>query len=220
MAESSQEAEPPAESGNWSRVGWVRYFFADDRWEWSDEVARIHGYEPGAVTPTTDVVMSHKHPEDRPKIAALLAEIRDTREAFSTRHRIIDTRGQVHHVVVVGNQLRDDAGDVIGSDGFYIDLTQDVRATQQQISQDVGGIAARRSAIEQAKGMLMLIYAIDETAAFDLLRWRSQQTNVKLRDLAQQISIDFLSVAHDDRMPTRSVYDSLLMTAHQRLAQP
>ena len=41
--------------------------------------------------------------------------------------------------------------------------------------------------IEQAKGMLMAIYGIDAAAAFDLLKWRSQETNVKLRSLAEQI---------------------------------
>jgi AmiR/NasT family two-component response regulator len=41
--------------------------------------------------------------------------------------------------------------------------------------------------IEQAKGMLMLAYGLGAVAAFDLLRWRSQETNVKLRRLARQI---------------------------------
>jgi len=48
-------------------AGWFRFYFAnegEERWEWSPETARIHGYEPGTVTPTTDLVMSHKHPED------------------------------------------------------------------------------------------------------------------------------------------------------------
>src|SRR3546814_2399380 len=45
------------------RVGSFRYFRGEDRWEWSDTVARIHGYAPGQVTPTTALVMSHKHPD-------------------------------------------------------------------------------------------------------------------------------------------------------------
>lgn len=203
--------------GEWSRVGWVRYFFTDDRWEWSDEVARMHGYEPGTISPTTELVLSHKHPDDRQEIADLLARIRSTREPFSSRHRIRDVDGRVHHVVVVGNQLRDDDGEIVGSHGFYVDLTGEVATAQEQVSHEVEDIAARRSAIDQAKGMLMMIYSIDEDAAFDLLRWRSQETNVKLRDLAQQITADFLAVPHDGAMPARSVYDGLLMTAHLRV---
>nr|WP_235435855.1 PAS and ANTAR domain-containing protein [Mycobacterium sp. EPa45] len=194
----------------------MRYFFDDDRWEWSDEVARMHGYEPGTVTPTTELVFSHKHPDDRDEIRDLLNRVRQTREAFSTRHRIRDRHGRVHHVVVVGNQLRDEAGEIIGSDGFYIDLTGDVRTAQEQVSHEVEDIAARRSPIDQAKGMLMMVYSIDADAAFDLLRWRSQESNVKLRDLAQQITADFLGAAHNGVMPARTVYDELLMTAHLR----
>jgi PAS domain S-box-containing protein len=214
---SGRTDEERNNGGEWSRVGWVRYFFTDDRWEWSDEVARMHGYQPGTVTPTTELVLSHKHPEDRQDVADLLARIRNTREAFSSRHRIRDVDGRVHHVVVVGNQLRDDDGEVVGSHGFYVDLTGEVATAQERVSHEVEDIAARRSAIDQAKGMLMMIYSIDEDAAFDLLRWRSQETNVKLRDLAQQITIDFLGVPHDGAMPARSVYDGLLMTAHLRV---
>ena len=49
----------------------------------------------------------------------------------------------------------------------------------------VARIAERRSGIEQTKGMLMLVFGIDEPTAFDLLRWRSQDANVKLRPLAE-----------------------------------
>ncbi len=32
-------------------IGRFQYFLADQRWVWSDEVARMHGYEPGQVEP-------------------------------------------------------------------------------------------------------------------------------------------------------------------------
>jgi hypothetical protein len=59
-----------------ARVGSYRFFFADEHWEWSPEVQRMHGYEPGTVTPTTELVLSHKHPEDRSQVAAILDDIR------------------------------------------------------------------------------------------------------------------------------------------------
>ena len=78
--------------GEPQRVGWFRLYFDDERWEWSPEVQRMHGYEPGTVKPTTRLVLSHKHPEDYEQVAATLDEIRRTHEPFSTRHRIIDVR--------------------------------------------------------------------------------------------------------------------------------
>ena len=65
--------------------------------------------------------------------------------------------------------------------------------------------------------MLMAIYGIDAAAAFDLLKWRSQETNVKLRPLAEQIVADFSAVAHHEALPARSVYDNLLLTAQERI---
>jgi len=47
------------------RVGSFRYLRAEDRWEWSDAVAHMHGH----ALPTTALVMSHKHPDDAAYVA-------------------------------------------------------------------------------------------------------------------------------------------------------
>jgi len=203
-------------AGGPQRVGWFRYYFDDDRWEWSPQVEKMHGYLPGSVTPTTDMVLSHKHPDDYRQIADTLSLIRQTRQAFSTRHRIIDVEGRLHHVVVVGDLLRADDGAVIGTHGYYIDISRSERARQDQVTAEVTRIAENRSAIEQTKGMLMVIYGIDEPTAFELLKWRSQETQVKLRRLAEQVVTDFTSLRHNGTMPPRATYDNLLLTAHLR----
>ena len=46
---------------------------------------------------------------------------------------------------------------------------------------------ASRAVIEQAKGVLMAVRGIDEHAAFDWLRMTSQNRNVKLRSIAEQV---------------------------------
>ena len=203
--------------GEPQRVGWFRFYFADERWEWSPQVERMHGYEPGTVHPTTDLVLSHKHPDDYGQVAATIDEIRRTSGAFSTRHRIVDTHGDVHHVVVVGDQLFDSDGTVIGTHGFYVDVTPSMQeAHDERVSEAVAEIAEARGAIEQAKGMLMLLYRINADSAFELLKWRSQETNTKLRALAEQIVKDFLELQYDEVLPARIVYDRLLLTAHLR----
>jgi hypothetical protein len=201
------------------RVGWFRFYFADQRWEWSPQVQRMHGYEPGTVEPTTELVLSHKHPDDYGQVAATLEDIQRTSGAFSTRHRIVDTRGELHYVVVVGDQLYDDDGAVVGTHGFYVDVTPSLaREKQELIDEAVSEIAESRGVIEQAKGMLMLVYRITPDTAFELLRWRSQETNVKLRVLAEQIVADFLALDYDTALPARGAYDRLLLTAHSRVA--
>jgi PAS domain S-box-containing protein len=199
------------------RVGSFKFFFADERWEWSPQVERMHGYEPGTVRPTTDLVLSHKHPDDYGQVAATLEEIRRTSGAFSTRHRIIDTRGEIHHVVVVGDQMYDRAGEVVGTDGFYVDVTPSETERHEEIlTEAVAEIAEARGVIEQTKGMLMLIYRISADSAFELLKWRSQETNIKLRVLAEQIAKDFLDLEYEEELPRRGHYDRLLLTAHLR----
>jgi hypothetical protein len=178
----------------------------------------MHGYDPGTVHPTTDLVLSHKHPDDYGQVAATLDEIRRTASAFSTRHRILDTRGEVHHAVVVGDQIFDQGGEVIGTHGFYVDVTPSINdADNDRLTEAVAEIAEARSGIERAKGMLMLVYRITADSAFELLKWRSQETNTKLRALAEQIAADFTDLPYDEVLPARAVYDRLLLTAHSRV---
>lgn len=197
------------------RAGWFHFYFDEQRWEWSQQVQRLHGYQPGTVTPTTELVLSHKHPEDRDRVSATIDDITHSRGAFSSRHRIIDIHGEVHWVVVVGDQLCDDTGAVIGTHGCYIDVTPDERRRQEVITEKVAEIADNRAAIEHVKGMLMLIYDVGDDVAFGLLKWLSQENNVKLRRLAEQLRTD-LRVAAQRATLDQSTFDRVLMTAHQR----
>ena len=199
------------------QVGWFRFYFDDERWEWSTQVQVMHGYEPGTVSPTTELVLSHKHPDDYPQVVTTLNEVRQHHQAFSTRHRIIDTAGRVHHVIVVADKLQDETGTVVGTHGFYLDITPTEHHRQSRLSAAIAEIAENRASIEQAKGMLMVVYGIDAEAAFALLRRRSHEANVKLRLLADRALLDFLHLSQTDPAPSRSAYDNLLLTADRRI---
>ena len=160
--------------------------------------------------------LSHKHPDDYEYIAATLDDIRQSHRPFSTRHRIITVQGDTRDIVVIGERLHDNSGEVIGTHGFYIDVTRSSEAREATISEAVAEFAEHRTAIEQAKGVLMYIYRIDSAAAFDLLKWRSQETNTKLRTLAEQLLADVHTLKQNDS-PDRATFDRLLLTAHQRV---
>lgn len=200
-------------------VGWTRLYFADNRWEWSPQVELLHGYEPGSVTPSLELVLSHKHPDDVAAVRSVIEAVRTSHEPWSSRHRIIDVHGAVHEVVVVGSALRDDTGQIIGTEGYYVDVTPNSPDADQQLAAAVAEVATNRATIEQAKGMLMLIYRVDADRAFEILRWRSATTNTKLRLLAEQIVHDVRGLSYRNRLPERSVYDNLLLTAHTRVGQ-
>jgi len=169
-------------TGDPQRVGSFRFYIDGQRWEWSENVERLHGYEPGAITPTSELILSHKHPDDRQDVANVLDRVIEG-EPFSSRHRIIDTAGRTHWVIVVGDRMLDEAGNVIGTSGFYVDFTETM---QSDISAAVSKVSETRAEIEQAKGLLMAVYGISSDRAFDILVWRSQETNIKVRDLARR----------------------------------
>jgi hypothetical protein len=78
--------------------------------------------------------------------------------------RIITVQGETRDVVIIGERLRDDdTGEVIGTQGFYIDVTPTNEERQASISQALSEIAETRASIEQAKGVLMYIYGIGPT---------------------------------------------------------
>ncbi len=76
--------------------------------------------------------------------------------------------------------------------------------------------ADSRAAVEQATGMLMLIYRISAESALELLQWRSEETNVELGPLAAQVTADFRALTYGT-LPPPSAYHRLLLTAHLRV---
>lgn len=161
-------------------VGRFNFFLDGERWEWSDAVARMHGYQPGAVVPTTELILQHQHPDDRGSVAEAIERVLSG-EPFSSRHRIIDGAGCTRTVVVAGDLISDPAGAPIGIAGFYVDVTESVHSdVAAGISEAIGS----RERIDEAKGVLMAAYGITAARAFDMLVRRSQETNVKVRDFA------------------------------------
>jgi PAS domain S-box-containing protein len=192
------------------RVGRFEYHYDSDTWTWSDTVAVMHGYEPGQVRPTTELVLSHKHPEDLAQVKGLLQQ---SAAPFSSRHRIYTTTGALRSVVVVGDAVTDDDGRIVATRGFYIDVTESLQAElEQAVSDKLQLIVAHREIIDQAKGMLMMTYQIDAAAAFGILRWRSQELNVKLLAIAGRMIADLPALLNEVHPGVRIPIDHYLMT--------
>lgn len=198
-------------------IGTFKFYFVGQRWEWSDEVARMHGYEPGTVEPTTDLLLSHRHPDDLRLVQDLLDHTLHTGESLSSRHRFLDTGGEEHDVLVVADRMFDDRGTVVGSSGYYVDLTAGLDEVRQEVlDEQLPSLFESRAVIEQAKGALMAIYRISADQAFRVLQWRSQETNTKLRSLAAQL-ITEVGELRPAPSSTRSQFDHLLLTVHERV---
>jgi AmiR/NasT family two-component response regulator len=87
-------------------------------------------------------------------------------------------------------------------------------AEAEAITRAIAEFVEHRAVIEQAKGVLMAVYEIDEPAAFDLLKWRSQHTNTKLRLVAEQLMTHCRS---RQWRRLRPVVDQMFLHTHERI---
>lgn len=171
-----------------ARVGRFTYDIPAQSWEWDSEVFRIHGLEPGSITPTTDYMLNCKHPEDRERVASVLVQASATGEPFSVSYRLIGADEIERRVVLVceGGVCEDD--EVTSVDGYYIDLTADFRAeSEAHANEAVAASVEHRAIIEQAKGSVMVAYGLNADQAFGMLQWWSNHRNLKVRELAARL---------------------------------
>ncbi|MFD6444340.1 PAS and ANTAR domain-containing protein [Promicromonospora sp. NPDC060204] len=170
-------------------IGHYRYDLATGEWWWSDEVYRIHGFEPGDVVPTTALILAHKHPEDRSRVSRILAHAATTGEPFSSVHRIMDAKGQERTLTVIGRGRRDPGTHrVTELVGYFVDVTAGFsRQANEAADTSIKASAATRAPIEQAKGIVAIALGVDPEAAFEHMRVTSNVTNVAVRDVARQI---------------------------------
>ena len=141
----------------------------------------------------------------------LFDELLAAQAPISSRHRIVDAAGDVHNVVVVSKSVLAEDGRATGIQGFYVDISAVFgEEVDDAVDVAVAEFATNRAAIEQAKGMVMLTYGIPADRAFDVLKWRSQQTNTKIRALCELIvkrAVDEI----DTNDANRAVFDDILL---------
>ncbi|NYI45933.1 hypothetical protein BJ993_003013 [Nocardioides aromaticivorans] len=212
-----------AEVGQDRQTGRFVFHVATSTWEWDDDVFAIHGYRPGEVEPTTELIMKHKHELDRELVEETLAAAVVDGAPFNIYYRII-VGDQIRRVVLVGEGEYDD-GTAIGSGadrlvGYYLDLTPEMVAESSAAADAaVAASAKARDTIEQAKGILMLGYGLDADAAFAMLKWWSRNRNVKVREVADRL-IQVAREGHVSHPGLRRLLDSLLDDLTTRRTPP
>jgi hypothetical protein len=205
------EVEAVLAGGDRPPVGRYRLDLATGEWAWSDEVYVMHGFEPGQIVPTTPLMLSHKHPDDRARVDGILRRAAETGQPFSSVHRILDATGKTRVLAVTGQGRRDPGtGRVTELFGYFIDVTESQReAAARDATASIQASAARRAVIEQAKGVLMVVHGVDEEAAFELLREASNQANIAVRDIAYTL-VHLFSGPGVTVLPTREAIDEFL----------
>jgi hypothetical protein len=152
---------------------------------WSDGLFRMHGCVRGEVVPTAELVIAHKHPEDRDAARQLITTLARDGGQGSNFHRLIDSKGNEHRVLTVAEADRDETGKVIAIHGLSIDLTRAIAIESGHAATSaLVNAYATRGVIEQAKGILMGYFNIGPAESFERLSKHSQTTNIKVATLA------------------------------------
>jgi anti-anti-sigma factor len=78
--------------------------------------------------------------------------------------------------------------------GWVVDVTAPIlRVTGEQTTSHLHAAMAGRQVIDLIKGALMASYGVDPDAAFDLLVWCSQRTNVRVHDLSARVATELVT---------------------------
>jgi hypothetical protein len=208
---SESDIEKALAAGARPPVGRYRLDLVTGQWVWSDEVYVMHGFEPGDIVPTTPLMLSHKHPDDRARVDGVLRRAAETGQPFSSVHRIVDAAGRTRTLAVTGQGRRNQSsGEVTELFGYFIDVTKAAReVAAREASASIQASAERRSVIEQAKGVLMVIHGVEEETAFDQLREASNQSNIAVRDIAYSL-VQLFSGPDVTEFPTSDAIDKFL----------
>ena len=169
-------------------MGSYRYASAGGSWQWSDGVYILHGFRRGEVVPSTALLLAHAHSADRRHTAEILESCMRNGGLFSFLYRLINASGQLRWALMAGEGVFGRQGQVTGLRGYLIDVTDpQSQAKYREAATTLRKTITARAVIEQAKGVLMLVYGLDAGAAFAVLSWQSQHANIKLRELAERL---------------------------------
>jgi hypothetical protein len=166
----------------------------------------LHGLSAGSPQPVTDEYLRYQHADDRTRILESITRACTGGQAFVLETRMVRADGQARAVVLVGEPQRDATGEVAAVEGMCVDITEcrppgsdvdRVRALESEVTQ-LRAAMVSRAAIEQAKGILMLLTNCGDQVAFDLLAHISSHTHRKVRDVAEVIT---RSAAGHARLP-------------------
>jgi PAS domain S-box-containing protein len=102
---------------------------AEQRVIWSDEVARIHGMDPG-YSPSIDEEISYYAPEWKEKISSVFQECLRNGISYDEEMEIINATGGRRWVRTTGEAIRDSEGEIVGIHGALQDITRKKEAEE------------------------------------------------------------------------------------------
>ncbi len=167
------------------------------RWWWSDGMYAVHGYAPGSIEPTLDLLLSYQHPQDRERTREAFSRVTEDGRPFVFEHRIITKTDALRTMILSVSAHVGPAGSPVFVAGTLLDVS-DARRLHHAAEQDsIAGLQAEvvrlsrtaeaRELVSQATGVLMERHKVTADEAASLLRRASQAAGRKLAEVASEL---------------------------------
>jgi PAS domain S-box-containing protein len=114
-----------------SGVGHWRFDVLSGEVTWSDEVYRIHGFEPGQIVPDYELVLAGYHPDDAEVLASAVSQAIATGAGYEFRLRIQPPGREERLVETKATTEQDETGRTVALFGVFQDVTESVRSQER-----------------------------------------------------------------------------------------
>jgi PAS domain S-box-containing protein len=134
---------------------------------WSDELYRIHGLAPQSIPASIELLLDHVHPEDRDRIAALLAGVADDPSSVPPAgvefaYRALRPDGSVRDMRALGRVERDAQGRAARWVGSAQDISE-LRLTERELHAHYAVSVALRDWESFDEGVVRLLERLGNT---------------------------------------------------------
>ena len=142
-------------------LGTWRWDMASGGTVWDERLEALFGLTPGGFDGSFDTYVSLLHPDDREGVLRSVAEAVESKSIYRVEHRVVWPDGTIHWIAGAGGIRLDDDGEVLGTVGCAMDVTDRVeQELELKRLADVAASAADNERLQRER--LEFLAAINE----------------------------------------------------------
>ena len=136
-----------------AHVGSFHWDVVADTVAWSDEMCRIHGFEPGESSITYETYLDQVHPDHREQVRRTVERSLANQEPFEHEYRIVRATGETRWVFAHGRPVVDSGGKLVALQGTCQDITERKRTSDSLRDSEM----RNRAMLEAIPDMMFLL---------------------------------------------------------------